>query len=81
MELGLSGSDFDYFFQSVEDHLGDYPWEYSEEVSDSEGIRMLCTRGAFPDIPPLYIYYRVEEKLNKIIYLGLSRAWLQEESF
>ncbi len=65
----------------VEDYLGDYPWEYSEEVPDSEGIRMLRTRDAFPDIPPLYVYYRVEEQPNKIIYLGLSRAWSQEESF
>jgi hypothetical protein len=81
VELGLSGSDFDHFSQSVEDHLGDYPWEYSEEVPDGEGIRMLRTRDAFPDIPPLYVYYRVEEQPNEIIYLGLSRAWSQEESF
>lgn len=79
-ELGLSGSDFDHFFQSVEDHLGDYPWEYSDEVPDSEGIRMLRTRDAFPDIPPLYIYYRAEEQPNRIIFLGLSRAWSQDES-
>ena len=66
-ELGLSGSAFDRFFQSVENHLGDYPWEYSEEVPDSEGVRMLRTRDAFPNIPPLYIYYRVEEQPNRII--------------
>jgi hypothetical protein len=38
---------------------------------------MLRTRDAFPDIPPLYVYYRVEEQPNEIIYLGLSRAWSQ----
>lgn len=79
-ELGLSGSDFDHFFQSVEDHLSDYPWEYSEEVPDGEGIRMLRTRDAFPDIPPLYVYYRVQEQPNRIVYLGLSRAWSQDET-
>ena len=79
-ELGLGGSDFDHFFRSVEDHLGDYPWEYSEEVPGGGGIRMLGTRDAFPDIPPLYVYYQVKERPNRIIYLGLSRAWSQDET-
>jgi hypothetical protein len=80
-KLGLAGRNFDYFFTAVENYLGDYPWEYSEEVPDSEGIRMLPTRRGFPDIPPLYIYYRVEQNPNKIIYLGLSRAWSRDETF
>ena len=42
---------------------------------------MLPTRGGFPDIPPLYVYYRVEQNPNKIIYLGLSPAWSSDESF
>jgi hypothetical protein len=79
-ELGLIGRNFDYFFQGVETALGDYPWQYSEEVPDSDGIRMRPTRDAFPDIPPLYVYYRVEQQPNKIIYLGLSRAWSQDET-
>jgi hypothetical protein len=41
---------------------------------------MLGTRDAFPDIPPLYVYYRVKEQPNRIIYLGLSRAWSQDET-
>jgi hypothetical protein len=61
--------------------LGDYPWEYSEEVPDGEGIRMLPTRGGFPDIAPLYMYYRVEQDPNNIIYLGLSPAWSSDETF
>ena len=41
---------------------------------------MLGTRDAFPDIPPLYVYYQVKERPNRIIYLGLSRAWSQDET-
>lgn len=73
--LGLSGANFDHLFRHVENFLGDYPWQYSEEVPDSEGIRMLPTEEGFPDLPPLYVYYRVEQNPNKIIYLGLSQAW------
>jgi hypothetical protein len=80
-ELGLAGPNFDHFFRSVEVYVGDYPWEYSKEVPDSDGIRMLPTRRAFPDIPALYVYYRVEQNPNKIIYLGLSPAWSQAEVF
>ena len=79
-ELGLSGSNFDHFFRSVESFLGDYPWEYSEEVPESEGIWMLPTRDAFPDIPALYVYYCVEQHPSKIIYLGLSRARSHDET-
>jgi hypothetical protein len=78
--LGLSGRPFDYFFRGVENYLANYPWKYSEEVKDSGGIRMLPTRDAFPDIPPLYVYYRVEQDPNKIVFLGLSPAWSQSET-
>lgn len=80
-ELGLAGANFDYFFRAVEVYLRDYPWEFSEEVPDSDGIRMLPTRNAFPDIPPLYVYYRVEQDPNRIFYLGLSPAWSHQEMF
>jgi hypothetical protein len=73
--LGLSGSNFNFFFETVERYLGNYPWKYSEEIPNSGGIRMLPTRDAFPDIPPLYVYYRVGQQPNKIYYLGLSPAW------
>jgi hypothetical protein len=73
--LGLPGQNFDYFFHDVERHLGDYPWEYSTEVPNGRGIRMIGTRDAFPDIPPLYVYFRVEVDPNKIVFLGLSPAW------
>jgi len=73
--LGLGGQNFDHFFQGIESFLGVYPWEYSQPVPDGEGIRMLPTIEAAPDLPALYVYYRVEEKPNKIIFLGLSRAW------
>jgi hypothetical protein len=78
--LGLHGADFDGFFCDVEIAIGDYPWQYSEEVPDSKGIRMRPTREAFPDIPPLYVYYRVEKQPNKIVYLGLSSAWSDAET-
>jgi len=31
------------------------------------------------DIPPLYVYYLVEENPNKIVYIGLSPAWGQSD--
>lgn len=79
-QLGLAGPNFDYFFNDVETFLGDYPWEFSKQIPDSEGIRMLPTRNAFPDIPPMYVYYRVEQRLNKIVFLGLSPAWSKAET-
>ena len=80
-ELGLAGPNFDHFFRAVESFLGDYPWEYSTLVPASEGMYMLPTRRSFPDIPPLYVYYRVEQKPNKVIFYGLSPAWSQAELF
>ncbi len=38
-------------------------------------------RAGAPDIPPLYLYYRVEQDPNKIVFLGLSPAWSREETF
>lgn len=36
---------------------------------------MLLTRYAFPDIPPLYVYYRVDHSRHSVVFLGLHRAW------
>jgi len=36
---------------------------------------MLRTKEAFPDIPPLIVYYRVTEQPNRIVYLSLSPDW------
>jgi hypothetical protein len=33
---------------------------------------MLSTHDAFPDIPPIYVYYRVEVAPNRVVFLGLS---------
>jgi hypothetical protein len=77
--LGLTGSNFDYFFGAVEKLLGDYPYKYSEEVPESEGIRVLPTEAAFPDIPPLYVYYRVEHQPNRIRFMALSPAWSKRD--
>jgi hypothetical protein len=73
--LGLTGPNFDYFFAAVQKLLRDYPYKYSVEVPDAHGIRMYPTEAAFPDIPALYIYYRVQHQPNRIIYVGLSPAW------
>ena len=77
--LGLSGPNFDHFWRKVEKQLGNYPYNYSEEVPDGEGMRMLPTADMFPDIPPLYVYYRVEHQPNKIHYWALSRAWSKDD--
>jgi hypothetical protein len=77
--LGLSGRNFDYFFADVERNRRDYPWAGAEEVPDSDGILMLPTKDAFPDVPPLYVYYRVREIPNRIRFLGLSRAWSESD--
>jgi hypothetical protein len=48
-------------------------------VPDGNGILMLPTRDVALDIPPLYVYYRVEESPNTIAFLGLSPAWSEED--
>lgn len=79
--LGLSGRNFDHFFQDVERVLADYPREGSTAVPGGEGVLILPTRDVALDIPPLYVYYRVEERPNRIRYLGLSHAWSEAETF
>lgn len=58
--LGLGGRDFDHFFKDVETNVCDYPWIFAEEVPESGGTLMRETRDAFPDVPPLYVYYKVK---------------------
>lgn len=80
--LGLSGANFDHFFREVEFYVCDDPWmQFTEEVPDSDGIRMLSTRQAFPDIPPLYVYYRFEPEAGRVVFFGLSPAWSQVDTF
>lgn len=78
--FGLSGAPFDYFFADVERNRADYPWQGATEVPDSGGILMLPTKDGFPDLPPLYVYYRVNEHPNRIHFLGLSQAWSETEA-
>jgi hypothetical protein len=77
--LGLGGGSFDYFFADVEAHLADYPTISSTLILPDEDIWMLRTRRGFPDLPPLFVYYRVEEQPNTIVYLGLSHDWSNAE--
>jgi hypothetical protein len=79
--LGLAGLNFDYFFGEIESHICGYPWEYSREVPASGGTRMLKTRDAFPDIPPLYVYFKVNANERRIAFIGLSEAWSASETF
>lgn len=74
-KLGLAGPNFDYFFRDVEQNALDYPWEYSKEVPDSGGTRMRETREGFPDIPPLYVYWKVNAEECRVRFVGLSHAW------
>jgi hypothetical protein len=73
--LGLGGRNFDYFFRDIEKEVLDYPWEYSKEVPESGGTRMRLTRDAFLDVPPLYVYYKVNAEDCRVRFVGLSRAW------
>lgn len=73
--LGLGGPSFDYFFREVEAQICTYPWENSTPVPDGDGIRMQGTENAWPDIPPLYLYFRVEQDPNRVVFLGVSPAW------
>lgn len=78
-KFGLMGRDFDYFFSKIEDYVDANPWNYSAEVPGGEGIRVLPTMAAFPDIPAFYLYFSIaqEDGFNEIHYLGLSPVWSQ----
>ena len=79
--LGFSAESFENLFREVEFRICDDPWlQYSTEVPDSDGIRIVPTRQAFPDIPPLYVYYRFSAELRRVVFLGLSPAWSAGET-
>jgi hypothetical protein len=78
--LGLGGSSFWNYFRNVENHLGDYPKEGSMEVPESE-YRIQPTATRWPDLPALYVYFRVEENPNKIVFVRLSPAWTQADLY
>jgi hypothetical protein len=78
-ELGLHGSNFDFFFEQVESQILNYPWINAREVPESGGVLMRETRGLAPDLPALYIYYKVSKDPPRILFLGLSRAWSHED--
>lgn len=78
-EQGLTGRPFDYFFLAVEHVIGNYPYADSVEVPESDGIRMRATRDAFPDLPPLYLYYKIEHDPNRVVFMSLSAAWSESD--
>ena len=75
--LGLSGPDFDHHFEAVEKGLCRFPWLENESVPEGDGIRIRPTRERAPDLPPLYVYYRIELNPRRVVFFGLSRAWSQ----
>jgi hypothetical protein len=77
--LGLGGRNFDTFFHHVERQILDYPWINSKEVPDSGGALMRETREVQPDLPALYVYYKVSVEDERIRFLGVSPAWSKTE--
>jgi hypothetical protein len=78
--LGLSGTNFNHFFRDVEGTILEYPWLNAVEVPESGGTLMRETRAAFPDVPPLYVYYKVNREQNRIRFVSLSPAWSADET-
>jgi hypothetical protein len=79
--LGLGGKNFDHFFRLVEENILDYPWIHSKVVPDSGGTLMRETRESFPDVPPLYVYYKVNAETHHVRFVGLTKAWSADEVF
>lgn len=75
--LGLDGPEVDFAFKAFEEHVCAFPWASTAELQD--GTRMRATEDGFPDIPRLYVYYRINVKQRKVIFLSLSRAWSQDD--
>lgn len=75
--VGLAGQSFEFFREQIEDHLDRHPWFYSVEVPGSNEVRVLSTLETLEDIPPLYVYFRIEQSRESaaIHYVGLSPAW------
>jgi hypothetical protein len=73
-KLGLSGPNFDHFFKNAEQGICRFPWLENEAVPDGQGIRIRPLLGA-DDLPPLYVYYRIENEPDRVVFYGLSRNW------
>jgi hypothetical protein len=75
--FGYGGSNFDFFVPQLEDYLDKHPWHYSDEVPAGNGIRMVSTLEVLEDLPPLYVYFEVDQTNGRsdILYLGLSPNW------
>ena len=71
--LGLAGTNFDFFFKDVEQAILEYP--YGDEIPDSGRTIMRETREAFPDVPPLYVYFKLDAENRRVLFLGLTQAW------
>jgi hypothetical protein len=71
--LGLAGTNFDFFFKNVEHAILDYP--YGDEIPDTGGTMMRETRETFPDVPPLYVYFKLDTDNRRVLFLGLTQAW------
>ena len=80
-KLGFAGPNFDFFWRAVEAELLDYPWEYSRELPNSDGLRIRHTRGAFQDIPALLVYFKVDPVKEFVRFVGLSPDWSDDEVF
>jgi hypothetical protein len=76
-QFGFGGANFEFFISQLKDYLDRHPWFYSEEVPSSAGIRMVSTLEVLEDLPPLYVYFEVDqtEGRSDIRYLGFSPNW------
>lgn len=77
--LGLGGQNFDHFFHRAEASVLDYPYEYAKEVPESGGTWMRRLDAVAPDLPSMYVYYKVNFEECRIRFVGLSRAWSDDD--
>jgi hypothetical protein len=77
----LTGPNFAYFFAKVEDSLDTNPWFYGTEVPGGDGLLMIPTADAFPDIPASYVFFKTDVASNpsEIRYYGLSPVWSEDD--
>lgn len=76
-QFKYGGANFRFFIAQLEDYLDRHPWFYSEEVSGSGGIRIVSTLEVLEDLPPLYVYFEIDQTEGKsdVRYLGFSPNW------
>lgn len=79
--LGLGGPNFDFFFMQVEAQVLAFPWVNAEYVPESEDTLMRETREPQPDLPALYVYYKVSVQDERVRFIALSPAWSKTETF